>query len=41
MASMLQVIDLQQCMYAFTMDVFTYIAFGVDLDSQNTEHRHS
>ena len=30
--------DLQQCFYAFTMDVFTEIAFGVELNSQQKAH---
>lgn len=30
--------DLQQCFYAFTMDVFTEIAFGVELNSQQRVH---
>jgi cytochrome P450 len=30
--------DIQKMFYAFTMDVFSLIAFGVDLDSQNQPH---
>jgi hypothetical protein len=34
-----EAVDLQQCYFAFTMDTFCSIAFGKDLDSQNTPHR--
>eukprot|EP00945_MAST-04E_sp_MAST-4E-sp1_P002281 g2281.t1 len=31
-------VDLQQCFYAFTMDVFAKIAFGVEFNSQEKSH---
>ena len=31
--------DLQKCFFGFTMDVFGEIAFGVQLDSQQNDHR--
>jgi len=31
-------VDLQQGFYAYTMDTFCYIAFGVELESQKKEH---
>jgi cytochrome P450 len=31
-------LDLQKAFFSFTMDTFCYIAFGVDLDSQNHDH---
>ena len=33
--------DLQKCYYAFTMDTFAYIAFGIDFDSQTKTHKFS
>ena len=33
-----ETVDLQRCMYAFTMDTFAAIAFGVELDSQRRPH---
>ena len=31
-------VDLQKCFYAFTMDVFAQIAFGVEFNSQEKDH---
>ena len=31
-------VDLQKCFYAFTMDVFAQLAFGVEFNSQKTDH---
>ena len=33
-----EIIDLQKCFYAFTMDVFAQIAFGVEFNSQDNDH---
>ena len=30
--------DLQKCFYAFTMDTFAAIAFGVEFESQDRDH---
>jgi cytochrome P450 len=34
-----EIIDLQKCFYSFTMDVFAQIAFGVEFNSQEKDHR--